>query len=238
MVTAQKAQENGWTFVFCRPGVDDIHRTMQTAMVYAPAVVFIEDIDVMGEQGDPEKVTKLLETFDGLSNKGKELIVLLTTNHIEKIQKPMLRPGRMDAILHFGALDRQGYEDLVKVLVPAGSLAADVDFDQVCGAMHGFLPAFVKEAVTRAVRYAIVQQGGKVGTLTTGALVAAANGLRPQLDLMDQAKYGKTTPDLDAVMKRLLAEAMDGSAVFDSDDDKRFAIRTDEESKTSAFYGE
>jgi hypothetical protein len=238
MVTAQKAQENGWTFVFCRPQQDDIHTTMRTAMVYAPAVVFIEDIDVMAENGDPEKVTKLLETFDGLSNKGKELIVLLTTNHIEKIQKPMLRPGRMDGILHFGALDRQGYEELVKVLVPAGSLSADTDFDAVCKAMDGFLPAFVKEAVTRAVRYAIALQGGKVGTLTTEALVAAANGLRPQLDLMERASLGKVTPTLDAVVKDLMASSVDGAGIFDSDDDKLYTVKTDEESVNAAHYGQ
>src|SRR6476646_898421 len=44
MITAQEATENGWTFIQCRPGKDNLQEVMQTARLYQPAAVFYEDV--------------------------------------------------------------------------------------------------------------------------------------------------------------------------------------------------
>lgn len=218
-LTAQQATENKWTFLFNRPGVDNLETTMKTAHLYAPAVVFFEDIDVIAETGDPEAVNRLLDLFDSITNKGTEIICILTTNHIERIHKAMLRPGRLDAVIHIGELDEGGYERLVKACVKPDLLADDVDYHEVSMAMDGFMPAFAKEAIDRAMRYAIDRTGGFPDVLTTDDLVEAARGLRPQLDLMEAATEGSHPEALGAALQRTVEGALSGTKVVETDNE-------------------
>lgn len=199
-LTAQECVANGWTFIFVKPG-DDLNEAMQTAKLYAPAVVFFEDIDVL-QSDDPDAVSKLLDSFDGISGKGQEIIAVLTTNYKEKIHKGMLRPGRLDAMISIGRLDREGVEKLIKAAVPAEFLADDVDYGDVFMACRGYLPAFISEVATRALNYAMARSGSaKPQKLVTEDFEAAANGLRPQFELMTNAHEVQKPIGLDAAFK-------------------------------------
>lgn len=208
MLTAQKAVANGWTFIQVRP-TDDLERAMKTASLYSPAVVFFEDIDGVAEKGDTQDVSRLLDLFDGITSKGTDVIAIMTTNFVERIQKGMLRPGRMDAVIHIGAMDREGVEKLIKATVPAG-LLFEIDYDTVFEAYEGYLPAFVKEAIDRTMRYAIARTEGEPMFLETSDFVAAAEGLRAQLQLMQDAGEGKRTPDLETAFKNAAQKAFHG----------------------------
>lgn len=229
-LTAQKAIANGWTFIQVRPG-DDLEMAMRTAQLYAPAVVFFEDVDGVAEKGDPQDVSRLLDLFDGIAAKGVEVVAVMTTNYPERIQKGMLRPGRMDAVVHVGAMDSDGYRRLIEATVPE-SLLLDIDYDQVAKAYEGFLPAFAKEANDRALRYAVSRTEGKPDYLTTQDFVDAADGLRPQLLMMQEATEGTRTPTLDHVIKGAMREAIHGidvvypGALDDTDeDDANYRLR-------------
>jgi transitional endoplasmic reticulum ATPase len=50
LLTARIAVESGWTFIHARPGKDDVRDVLRTASLYAPAVVFAEDLDGDGRQ--------------------------------------------------------------------------------------------------------------------------------------------------------------------------------------------
>lgn len=211
-LTAQRAVENGWTFIRCRPG-DNYIKVLQTAALYAPAVCAFEDVDnLAGADSSPVDVARLLDTFDGVTAKGKDIIALLTTNYPEKIHKGMVRPGRLDAVIEIGALDQKGIERLVKALVPEGMLSSDVNFTQVAKAMDGYVPAFIREATDRAIRYAISRSKQVNGTtISTEDLVHAAAGLRPQLALMEKARdHRNYEPPLDRVVRRTIAEVAEG----------------------------
>lgn len=208
-MAAQIATENGWTFISAKPGRDKVDDVLRTARLYQPAVVFIEDIDIESSNGESDNVTKLLEAFDGITSKGGELQVVMTTNHLERIHKGMLRPGRLDAVVHIGALDRSGVERLVKVIVDEDKLDSAVDFDKVWDAMHGFLPAFVKESITRAVTFAIDRREGERDyTISTEDLVHAATSLRPQLEALNGAGEGERRPALETAMSNIVKGAV------------------------------
>lgn len=202
MLTAQVATENNWTFIQCRPG-DNLQEVQQTALLYQPAIVFYEDVDTLASSGDPEKIQSLLDAFDGITAKNTELIMVLTTNHVDKIHKGMIRPGRLDAIVMIEALDSKGIQSLIQATVDARFLDKNIDYDLVEKAMHGFLPAFIKEAIDRTQRYAVSRTQGEPQTLTTDDFVNAAIGLRFQLDLMEKAGEGEKTPDIHTAMKNL-----------------------------------
>lgn len=212
-LTAKVAEQNGWSFHYCRPGLDDLDSVMQTAMLYQPAVVFFEDIDTLS---DPRSiraggVSRLLDTFDGIAAKGAEVICVMTTNHVDRIHKGMIRPGRLDALIHIGHLDRNGCEVLIRNVIPDTLLDPDTDFGVVFEAMRGYLPAFVREAVDRSLRYAIALGHGHAARIGTQALVDAANGLRAQHDLMHAAEEHSVEPDsltaaMSAVVENVVSE--------------------------------
>jgi len=211
MMTAKEAVANGWTFVMARPGRDQVADVLTTARLYAPAVVWVEDVDTDTGSSDPKAVSAMLDAFDGITTKSGEIIVALSTNRIDKVPPGMLRPGRLDYVLEIAGLDRPATEKLIRVVVTPGKLAADVDFDAVHAEMDGFLPAFAKATADRARSFAIHRMNGSTDyVLTTGDLVGAARSLHPQLKLHQNAAEPPPLPTLDKVVKNLVTSGVTG----------------------------
>ena len=199
-LTAQHAVQAGWTFILVRGG-DDPYAALRTARLYAPSVVWIEDLDVMSAGKTRSEISKLLDALDNASGKGAEVIAGFTTNFAHTIERGVLRPGRIDAVIHVGSLDADGYERVVRATVPADLLAADVDYAAVAEAFAGYLPAFAVEAAHRAIRYNVVRNPGRPGKVTTQDLVDAANGLRPQFKLVEGAgEAAHAQPSIDSLV--------------------------------------
>lgn len=111
-LTARAAVNSGWTFIQTKTGEEDLEKVLKTAELYAPAVVFIEDIDTLIEN-DPAEMAKLLELFDGVGSKDKEVMVLMTSNYIHALSKGMTRVGRIDAAVEIGDLDQNAIKRLI-----------------------------------------------------------------------------------------------------------------------------
>lgn len=217
---AQEAVRSGWTFILARPGVDDLDDVFRTARLYEPCVVFFEDLDRIADPTELSggHVTRLLDHFDGVTAKGARLLAVLTTNYPERIHKGMVRPGRLDAIIELGAPDGPAITKLVKVTVPDDRLDAKIDWDRVATAMDGYLPAFIREASERAIRYALVQANGDLGKVVIGTdeLVRAADGLRPQWRLMQDAPEDGERDNVGAAIRRHVLDAMAVGIAYDS----------------------
>lgn len=229
MLTAQEAVKNGWTYIVVRPGQDKLFDALKTAVVYAPAVVLFEDIDTLAANENASSdmdISKLLDALDGVTNKNGEVVAMFTTNHVNKLQKGVLRPGRLDAIIHIGKLDRRGVERLVRSVVPAEMLSANVDFDKVYESFKDFYPAFVKEAVDRAKRFSLLQNKGKLAPFTTQDFVDAADSLKPQLELMDVAEEGARPTTISDLIKADIAE-VNGKTFFTDTNTKELTDRHD-----------
>lgn len=200
---AKRAVAKDITFIKVKSG-GDLMQAMATARMYSPAVVAFEDVDaVAGADNETERIQQVLEAFDGQQAKLNPVMVLITTNYVDTLHKGMVRPGRIDAVIHIGAPDAEGIRKLVEARAKPGLLANDVEWDAVAEAMVDYFPSFVVEATSRAIRYAVVRIGGSLsdGDLRTEDLVSAAIELRPQWLLHDGASTGTVRPTLDqAVM--------------------------------------
>jgi transitional endoplasmic reticulum ATPase len=239
MLTAQEAVQNGWTFIQCRPGKDDLDQVMKTAQLYQPSVVFYEDIDTIAQDGEPLAVQKLLDTFDGISAKGTELMVVLTTNHINRIHKGMLRPGRMDGIIEIAGLDPQGcarlvlshsvdrlngdrekllaqYEESAWVLDDkTHPMEEEIDLEHVGQVLSTFRePAFVAEIIRYVELFNLDKESARY---TTQDFIDAAEALKFQWNIYNDAGEGTRRPTLDEEFKKLLGETVKGYRV-DVDD--------------------
>lgn len=224
-VTAQIAVQHGWTFVTARPGREELQHALELARIYQPAVVFAEDVD---NDADPntrsgQRISQMLDQMDGFHVKGQKLIVVFTTNHADRIHKGMLRPGRIGAVIHVGAMDRAGIEKLARRVI-GEALDDNVDFEAVANSMEGYMPAFVREAFNRAVRYTIASNGGQMGRIGTQQLTDAADGLRDQLALMEGAPTVTPEMGMAAAFEKIVTEAIDGVGITDSDDDVMYRL--------------
>ena len=158
LLTAQRAVKNGWTFILVRPGIDDLYDALKTAQVYAPAVVWFEDIDVISASADAVDMSRILDMLDSVTNKGVEVLAGFTTNHVERLPKGVLRPGRIDAIIHIGGLDVNGYRKLTESVIRA-ELLGDIDYEKVAKA---FMYHEVKPGENVVIDGVTVVKDGKV----------------------------------------------------------------------------
>jgi hypothetical protein len=214
---------NDVTCFACRPGQDSPFEVLEVAKMYAGtkyrALVVIEDIDVYTTENDPLFISRFLDAFDSARGKGMDLYLVMTTNHKEEIHKGMLRSGRLDTLIHIGAMDRPGVEMLTRQII-GEHLEADIDFDQVYAATEGYMPAFVREGVERALRAPIALTRA-IGLVTTNDLVKSLTSLRPQFELHQAANDRRQKlPPLDQQFRNMVAEVanIDADAVQEAVD--------------------
>lgn len=86
------------------------------------SVLLLEDVDRIGFVKNADSPTTLsfstiLNTLDGVASK-HGLIVFMTTNNIDSLEKAFIRPGRIDVTMELGYCDEHQVTSLVKALMP------------------------------------------------------------------------------------------------------------------------
>jgi transitional endoplasmic reticulum ATPase len=202
LLTAKEAVSHGWTFIMVRSG-SDIATAIRVAKYYEPAVVFFEDIDqdTAGERN--EVINNILNTTDGLLSKNSQVMIILTTNHVEYVNRGMLRPGRLDSIIKLGSLDRASLKKLI-IRSAHGTIEGDLDMDAIEKAAFEYVPAYVVEAVTKAKAYALAADGSGELRINSNHIVSAMEELRFQWNLMNTDQTMKK-PNLDQAMNDLVS---------------------------------
>ena len=151
--------------MFVGMGASKVRDLFKQAKEKAPCIVFIDEIDAIGQKrsggqygGNDEReqtLNQLLTEMDGFeSNNG--VIILAATNRPESLDPALTRPGRFDRRVPVELPDLKGREEILKVHAKKIKVAEDVDFLQVArmasGASGAELANIVNEAALRAVR--------------------------------------------------------------------------------------
>lgn len=182
-ITSKLCVENGWTFVLV-PRASGLATAMEFARRYEPCVVFAEDIDRVIEERD-EGANDILNILDGVLSKGSELMVVLTSNFPEKIDRAMLRPGRLDAVITIEAPDPKAVQRLIR-LYGRDRIEQDTDLTEVGETLAGQIPATIREVVERS-KLAMIARGGD-HVVSGQDLLIAANGMVRHLNLLNSSK--------------------------------------------------
>lgn len=210
-VTAKRCRENGWTFIYL-DRVAGLKTCIDFARIYGPAVIFAEDIDrvVTGERS--VEIDDVLNIIDGVESKGMELITILTTNYVENIEKAMLRPGRLDAIISVLPPDKKAAEKLMRIYA-RDLLASSEDITEAAEELSGQIPAVIREVVERSKLYAISHNTGTELRLTGKDLAAAARGMKNHLALMAPKDTTKETAEeqVGIAMRQIIAGVLEQS---------------------------
>jgi hypothetical protein len=215
--TANLAVANNWTFINVLPG-DDIVKAIELAKLYTPCVVFFEDIDHVTNMGRDANLNQILNTVDGLLSKSAKVMVILTTNHVDRIEQAMMRPGRIDQVIELGAIDGPMIEKLIRGYV-GDALKGELDIPALLQAAEGYTPAFVAEGCHSALLYALDRTSGTSTEIHCQDVIQALKGLRSQFELMTAEREQKITLDdhLRILLSGAIAERDNGKGVITLD---------------------
>lgn len=189
MHTAYKCEENNWTFIYCSK-TQELPEAIRFAAQYAPSVVFCEDVDRVASGGRTNSLDNILNTIDGVDTKNSEVVIVLTTNHLEDINPAMLRPGRIDALIEVKPPDAEAVQRLLH-LYGRGLIPKDADLSAVGKELDGEIPAVIGEVCEKAKLAAIAMSPpGSDMVITADALLAAAISMQPQRAALKAASEG------------------------------------------------
>ena len=151
--------------MFVGMGASKVRDLFKQAKEKAPCIVFIDEIDAIGQKrssgnmgGNDEReqtLNQLLTEMDGFEgNTG--VIILAATNRPESLDPALTRPGRFDRRVPVELPDLAGREAILKVHAKKIKTAEDVNFHTIArmaaGASGAELANIVNEAALRAVR--------------------------------------------------------------------------------------
>ena len=193
-VTAKLCTENNWTFIM----VDEVAalaEALELATLYSPAVVFAEDIDRATGGLRRSSIDTILNTLDGVATKEAEIITILTTNDVDAINKAMLRPGRLDAVLTITPPDGPTAVKLARQYSRGLLDATNIELVGAGKEMDGMIPAVIREVCERAKLWAVGRAKGDPGKLSLSAtdLVGAAQGMKSHLKLLEEQPKTQTS---------------------------------------------
>jgi transitional endoplasmic reticulum ATPase len=202
-ITAKVGNDNGWTFIIL-DRAQGLRAAIEFAQTYQPCIIFAEDIDRAADRED-ESVNDLVNLIDGVIRKDMEIMVVLTTNFIEKIDRALLRPGRFDAVISIQAPDAKTAERLIE-LYARGLLAPTADISKVGAVVAGQIPATIREVVERAK---LSMLGEDRTTLTTDDLMTSAIGMKRHMELLNPPADEPTAQErFYGAFKELIADAV------------------------------
>ncbi len=151
--------------MFVGMGASKVRDLFRQAKEKAPCIVFIDEIDAIGQKrnsgnlgGNDEReqtLNQLLTEMDGFEgNSG--VIILAATNRPESLDPALTRPGRFDRRVPVELPDLQGREAILKVHAKKVKVEDNIDYSAIArmasGASGAELANIVNEAALKAVR--------------------------------------------------------------------------------------
>ena len=201
-------------------GLHWIREACSVARTLQPALVVIEDVDLIAEERDVQTghnplLFQLLNEMDGL---GEDIDVtfVLTTNRVDVLEPALAaRPGRIDHAVEIPLPDAEGRRRLLALY--RGTLDLDLaEPERVIERTEGVTASFVKELLRRAALTAADEAAAAAG--------AAQSEARPALRVTDEHVRAALDVLLDS-RNRLTRRLLGVRAEADQDGPRRFSSR-------------
>jgi cell division protease FtsH len=151
---------SGSSFVemFVGRGAARIRRLFKEARKSGRAVIFIDELDAVGgsrgggggDGGSSEReqaLNQLLVELDGFERDPGTVIVIAASNHVDKLDHALLRPGRFDRLVLVSPPDRDGREAILRAHAKGKPLGPDLDLTDVARKTIGMTGAQLANAL-------------------------------------------------------------------------------------------
>jgi ATP-dependent 26S proteasome regulatory subunit len=153
------------TLIITAAQVELLAHYMNLARLLQPAMVVIEDVDLIARSRDDmgpceeSLLNALLNEMDGLKQDA-DILFILTTNRPEELETALAsRPGRIDQAIEVPLPDEIGRNKLVQ-LYGRGLPLGDAVVDEAAQRTKGVSAAFIKELMRRIAQASIARDGG------------------------------------------------------------------------------
>ncbi len=154
---------SGSSFVemFVGRGAARIRRLFKEARKSGRAVIFIDELDAVGgtrgggggDGGTSEReqaLNQLLVELDGFERDPGTVIVIAASNHVDKLDHALLRPGRFDRQVLVAPPDRDGREAILRTHAKGKPLGPDVDLTDIARKTTGMTGAQLANSLNEA----------------------------------------------------------------------------------------
>jgi len=149
-----------------------IRELFARAQEYAPAIVFIDEIDGIArartgleQQHTASTLNQLLACMDGFKPGDRPVFVLAATNHPDSLDRAILRPGRFDEVVPVDLPNAKARRRFFELRLAKVKHEAGLDLDRLVGQTGGSSPAELDRIVREAI-YACVAAGRATVTAT------------------------------------------------------------------------
>ena len=163
-----KAIKDRTVLVLTGRGQGMIEQSCAMARSLQPAIVILEDVDLIAEERDrPDSCSspllfELLNQMDGLGDDA-DVLFLLTTNRPDILEPALAsRPGRIDQAIEVPLPDNECRRRLLD-LYCQGLQLGDVDLQNVVERTNGASAAFIRELVRKAALFAADESSDQLG---------------------------------------------------------------------------
>jgi hypothetical protein len=185
---------DGVSFIWILPrhvrNGESFEAAMSVARFVSPSVVFLEDLDLFGEdreaQGGGVLLGELMNQLDGVAE-NEDILTIATTNRLEMIEKALRnRPGRFDRVLKLDGLDETCRRMMLTRLLANADISPD-DMDHLVQATRDCTGAQIEELANTVYLLAVQQDNGDA---VIGGGMANDDSVRVTRSLLDAAMKG------------------------------------------------
>ncbi|KYM99999.1 Spermatogenesis-associated protein 5 [Cyphomyrmex costatus] len=167
-----------------------VREVFRKARQVAPSIIFIDEIDALGgERGSSsggsgsnvqERVlAQLLTELDGVTALGSVTLVA-ATNRPDKIDKALLRPGRLDRIIHVGLPDEQTRQEIFEIKLRHMNIAKDeINFVDLISLTEGYTGAEI-QAICHEAALKALEEDINATLVTKKHFIAAFRVITPR----------------------------------------------------------
>ncbi|HTY73301.1 MAG TPA: ATP-binding protein [Actinomycetes bacterium] len=167
----------------------NLHEIFEIARRRAPCVVFLDEIDALGQKRSQLRtsalrgtVNQLLAELDGVASDNEGVFVLAATNHPWDVDVALRRPGRLDRMLLVLPPDQEAREAILRSHLKDRPVAG-VDIGKLARETDGFSGADLAHVCDTAAELALMDSArtGNVRMITMADLEAARGQIRPSV---------------------------------------------------------
>jgi len=167
--------------------IDKLDKIFETAKEYAPSIIFIDEIDAIGNRNDKIGreiiINKLLSKINGFKD-DEDIFIIAATNYPERIDSAILRSGRIDLLFEVKSLDKKARRYFIERIINHYKTKEDFDINKLITYTTGMNGADL-EKVKREVGLEMIRSGKEY--LDEKLLI----------EMINTIKYGEKIEDID-----------------------------------------
>jgi DNA replication protein DnaC len=186
MRVGREAIAKGMTFFYLK-NASLFTQALTQVKKYQPCVLFMEDVDEIGSGEERNSsMNDILNTLDGVQTKGNNITVIFTTNHENKINPALRRPGRIDVVMYFRIAKTDTIAKIYDKIFASHKGYESLDIEMLAKASPEIQGAVIAEIATRAIT-----MGNRKDGLTNDIVLTSIASMEHQIQFM-QADVSNT----------------------------------------------